>query len=203
MLLVGAALLGGHFTMSALSQAPLSPAKVRYEETVSSYLEPYFAQNWMLFAPDPITDDRGILARAKCSDGSVTDFYDVTHPHIKAAQDSRFFPSRMSRLVTNGLQAISNHDELMNRLRQNSLNEKKPLIPATPFEKSSRDETITFLSRYSMGQMPTPCGDGQPSEIQVRMYIHQLPPWSQRKSPKAEGKVEVEDFAWRKVKELR
>ncbi|MFD1831172.1 DUF5819 family protein [Streptomyces desertarenae] len=112
----------------------------------------------MLFAPDPITDDRGILARAKCSDGTVTDFYDVTYPHIKAAQDSRFFPSRMSRLVTNGLQAINNSDELLNRIRRNSQNDKKPALPLTPFEKNSRTDTISFLARYSTSQMPTACG---------------------------------------------
>ncbi|WP_406467467.1 DUF5819 family protein [Streptomyces sp. NBC_01594] len=57
-----------------------------------SWPNPYFAQNWMLFAPDPLADDRGILARAKCADGRVTEYYDVTSPYIHAAQDSRFFP---------------------------------------------------------------------------------------------------------------
>ncbi len=52
-LVVGGALLGAHMTMAALSQAPLSPAKLVYGDRVAEYLDPYFSQNWQLFAPTP------------------------------------------------------------------------------------------------------------------------------------------------------
>ncbi|MCX5172185.1 MULTISPECIES: DUF5819 family protein [Streptomyces] len=204
-LLTGAALLGVHFTMTALSQAPLSPAKVRYQETVNAYMQPYFAQTWLLFAPDPLTDDRGIVARARCADNTVTKDYDVTTPYIKDVQDSRFFPSRMSRLVTGPVQEINNSDELLNRLRNDSQNDKKPLLPLMPHEKRSQSATVTYLSRYSLTQMPQAC-DGDVQAVQVRMYIHQLPPWSKRNAPEGatdEGKVEVYDFPWRKASALR
>ncbi|MCY0947638.1 DUF5819 family protein [Streptomyces antarcticus] len=51
---------------------PLTPMKIRYYNKVATYLEPCSAQNWMLFAPDPLSENRGILARAQCRDGSVT-----------------------------------------------------------------------------------------------------------------------------------
>lgn len=62
-LLVGGALLGAHMTMAALSQAPLSPVKLVYGNRVAGYLDPYFSQNWQLFAPTPVSDDHGVLAR--------------------------------------------------------------------------------------------------------------------------------------------
>ncbi|WP_326686266.1 MULTISPECIES: DUF5819 family protein [unclassified Streptomyces] len=205
--LIGAALLGIHFTFAALSQAPLSPAKVRYHETVSAYLEPYFAQNWMLFAPDPLTEDRGILTRAKCADGKVTSFYDVTTPYLKEEQGSLLFPSRMSRLVTTGLERFNDSDALVDRVRKKSRNDKKPLLPRLPHEKKTRQESIAFLSRYSLDQtarIPGAC-KGKPHAVQVRMYNHRLPPWSQRNAPKASNgdKVEVEDLPWRKTEFLR
>jgi len=200
-LLVGAALLGAHFLITALSQAPLSPAKLRYHSGVNAYLEPYFTQNWLLFAPAPLADDRGVLARAKCRDDATTQFYDVTAPHIKAVQGSRFFPSRTSRLVTNSLQQIYNTDEVMERFREKAKNDKKPLPPLMPHERDSRADSIRFLSRYSLGQLPHACA-GKPQAIQVRMYVHELPPWSKRGNPKAEGKIEVEDFPWRRADDL-
>ncbi|MGW7073660.1 DUF5819 family protein [Streptomyces sp. NPDC054855] len=201
--MAGAALLAVHFTASALSQAPLSPAKMRYYDTVSAYLEPYFTQNWMLFAPDPLTDDRGILARAACPDGKVTPEYDVTSAYIEKAQSSRFFPSRMSRLVTSNIQQLSPRDEVLDRMRRSERNDKKPVTPLLPHEKKSRGEAVTFLSRYALDQMPAGVCSGKPEKIQIVMYLRKLPPWSQRNNIKAKDKVDAYRFEWRKVGDLR
>ena len=202
-LIAGAVLLTVHFTASALSQAPLSPAKMRYFDTVSAYLDPYFTQNWMLFAPDPLMDDRGILARATCSDGTVSDDHDVTSAYIEKAQSSRFFPSRMSRLATSNIQQLSTRDEVLDRLRKGERNDKKPVTPLLPHEKKSQNEAVTFLSRYALDQMPSAVCSGKPKKIQIRMYLRKLPPWSQRHAPEAKGKVQAYRFDWRDVKELR
>lgn len=201
-LLIGGALLGVHMLMSALSQAPLSPAKLRYYDTVAGYLDPYFTQNWMLFAPDPLMDDRGILARARCADGTTTEFYDVTTPFVEQVRDSRFFPSRMSRVVTASVQQLSNGDELLMRLRKEARNDKKPAMPLLPHEKRSQTEAVTFVSRFALDHMSTACKGG-PEKVQIRMYIHELPPWSKRNDSRAEGKVSVQDFPWRSVRGLR
>jgi hypothetical protein len=67
----------------AVTLAALPPN--RYSENATgftSYLRPYFNQNWRLFAPNPISDDRNILVQGayRASDGSVktTDWIDWT-----------------------------------------------------------------------------------------------------------------------------
>lgn len=197
-LLVGVALLGLHFLATAFSQMPLTPMKFRYYHYAASYLEPYFAQNWMLFAPDPLSDNRGILARAACLDGSTTDFYDVTTQYVEKAQQSRFFPSRMSRLVTGSVQQVNGGDPVLARLRESHKDETKKELPLTPYEKTSREEAVRFLSRYSLTQMPAVCG-GTPAKVQIRVYVQQLPPWSKRHDPEAEDKVDVQDMEWVEV----
>ncbi|MCC3768924.1 DUF5819 family protein [Streptomyces sp. UNOC14_S4] len=201
-LLFGAALLGLHFLASAFSQMPLTPVKLRYYHYAADYLGPYFSQNWMLFAPDPLSDNRGILARVMCSDGSTTGFYDVTTKYVEKAQQSRFFPSRMSRLVTGSVQQINGSDPVLMRLRESEKEKKKPELPLTPYEKTSQKEAVRFLSRYSLSQIPHACGGGAPEKIQIRMYVQQLPPWSKRHDPKAEDKVDVQDMEWLKAAEL-
>ncbi|UUN27845.1 DUF5819 family protein [Streptomyces sp. FIT100] len=201
-LLIGGALLGAHMTAAALSQAPLSPAKLVYGDRVAEYLDPYFSQNWQLFAPTPISDDRGILARAACADGSVSEYYDVTAHGIDKAQNSRFFPSREVRLISAGLQNVTSSEEILRRLREKQTNDKKPVLPPLPYEKVTEAEAVKSLSRYSYDQMPTAC-DGKAVKVQVRMYVHELPPWSKRDDPSAEGRVLVKDFAWARTKDLR
>ncbi|MEU2855999.1 DUF5819 family protein [Streptomyces syringium] len=201
-LVLGGALLGFHMFMTALSQAPLSPAKMKYSDTVSGYLDPYFTQNWMLFAPTPMSENRGILARATCTNGTVSSFYDVSSRGIEKAQSSRFFPSRESRIVSNALQQLTYSDETLRRLREKRTNDKKPDIPQMPFEKVSEEQAVKLLSRYAYDQMPTACG-GRTAKVQVRMYLHHLPPWSKRHSRSAEVEVTAKDFEWISTKELR
>ncbi|MEU1278758.1 DUF5819 family protein [Streptomyces sp. NPDC005805] len=202
-LLVGGALLGVHMTVAALSQAPLSPAKLVYGDAVAEYLDPYFSQNWQLFAPSPMSDDRGIIARATCGDGSVSEYYDVSAEAMAKVQDSRFFPSRDVRVVSAALQNVTSSEELVRRVRQQQTNDKKPVLPPLPYEKVTEEEAVKTLSRYAYDRLPSACDGGPPQKVQVRMYVRQLPPWSKRNDPSAEDKVMVKDFGWVKSEELR
>ncbi|KFG01942.1 hypothetical protein IQ62_04360 [Streptomyces scabiei] len=217
-LLAGAALLGAHFFIAAFSQAPLSPAKIQMYPVISGYLDPYFTQNWSLFAPDPASNDEGIIARVKCADGTVTDYYDVTGPLIKGTQEDRFFPSRLPRLVSTGIRQLNDSDDLLLRLRkkQESKNvedtetsrargkKSKRNIPLTPFEKRQHKNAERALSRFALTQMRDVCPAGAgPTAVQARMYVKQLPPWSQRNNSKAKGKLDLYDLPWRKAVELQ
>ncbi|WP_328838027.1 DUF5819 family protein [Streptomyces europaeiscabiei] len=223
-LLAGAALLGAHFFIAAFSQAPLSPAKIQMYPVISGYLDPYFTQNWSLFAPDPASNDEGIIARVKCADGTVTDYFDVTGPLIKGTQEDRFFPSRLPRLVSTGIRQLNDSDDLLLRLRkkQESKESKdaegaedtensrargekgKRNIPLTPFEKRQHKNAERALSRFALTQMRDVCPAGaDPTAVQARMYVKQLPPWSQRNNSKAKGKLDLYDLPWRKAVELQ
>jgi hypothetical protein len=194
-LLAGAALLGAHFSIAAFSQAPLSPAKIQLHGVISGYLEPYFTQNWSLFAPDPTKDDQGIVVRAKCADGAVTDYYDVTGPLIKETQEDRFFPSRTVRLVSNGLNQLNDSDDLLWRLRQKQ-KEENGEGSETKGGKDKRDIALTQINNV--------CPDGTgPTAVQARMYIKKLPPWSQRKNAKAKSTLDIYDLPWKKAVELQ
>ncbi|MER5890229.1 DUF5819 family protein [Streptomyces sp. NPDC001941] len=189
-------------TTAALSQAPLSPAKLVYGDAVAEYLDPYFSQNWQLFAPTPVSDDRGVLARATCADGSVTEYYDVSARGIEKARSSRFFPSRESRIVSAHLQNLTSTEDILRRLRQQQTNDKKPPLPPLPNERATEEEAVKGLSRYAYDQMPTACG-GRAAKVQVLMYVHELAPWSKRHDPSFEGQVLVKDFAWKNTQDLR
>jgi len=196
-LVSGAALLGAYLATAALTQAPLNPVKLRYYDEINSVTEPYLSQNWMLFAPDPLSDDRGIVARAKCGDGRVTGFYDVTRPYVARVQHDRFFPSRMDRLVSGTITQMATPDPVLARLRNKEVEKKKRPVPLLPDEKTSRNNAEIFLARYSLSQLPKVCDGSAPSAVQVRMYVHELPSWSQRKDSSAKGTTSFEDLKWR------
>ena len=60
---VAVAIVGLHLASVTLAALPPN----RYSDAASShttYLSPYFTQNWRLFAPNPISDDRSVLFQA-------------------------------------------------------------------------------------------------------------------------------------------
>lgn len=71
---VAAACIGTLFQLSAVTLAALPPN--RYSDTARphlSYLDPYFTQNWRLFAPNPVSQDRDLLFQGayRDADGRV------------------------------------------------------------------------------------------------------------------------------------
>ncbi|MFD3515943.1 DUF5819 family protein [Streptomyces sp. NPDC058657] len=202
-LIVGAALLGAYFSVAAFSQMPLNPVKLRYYDRINTVMQPYLSQNWMLFAPDPLSDERGILARVRCNDGHVTDFYNVTRPYVEREQNDRFFPSRTNRLVSGTISQLDNSDPILDRMRKSEEEKKKPVIPLAPYEKTTRERAEKFLSRFSLEQLTDVCSGKPVAAVQVRAYVHTLPPWSKRNDPSAVGKAAVQDLPWKKAGALK
>ncbi|OQD53065.1 hypothetical protein BM536_034245 [Streptomyces phaeoluteigriseus] len=71
-----------HVLLVFLHVAPANPVSKRYSPMINTWVYPYFEQNWRLFAPDPESVNRQILARTAHtrSDGSVrvSPWFDLT-----------------------------------------------------------------------------------------------------------------------------
>lgn len=68
-----AALVVVHLAATFLYNAPANPVSQRYAKQVSWWMEPLFSQNWRLFAPNPISENVEIDARASLDpDGRTT-----------------------------------------------------------------------------------------------------------------------------------
>jgi hypothetical protein len=84
-----------HFALVQLSNMPMSPLKLQLANVLSSYVDPYFTQQWNFFAPQPIDRDTSLLARVRYRDGMSGQL--VTGPWIDVT-DSLIEPLRRNRL---------------------------------------------------------------------------------------------------------
>jgi hypothetical protein len=71
---VAVALVGLHLVSVTLEALPPN----RYSEVLqdqTAYVDPYFTQNWRLFAPNPVAEDRNLLFQGayRAADGSVVE----------------------------------------------------------------------------------------------------------------------------------
>lgn len=208
-----ATLLCLHFVASILHVGPMNPVQIRAQPLTQAWLLPYFEQTWTLFAPDPIAEDRGMLARFRCDDGTVSGWSDVTTTHIEAVQGSRLFPPRNSRLVSNGSTLPTSSDPVAERLRVRAPRREEDVashadqaadeaddgaaVPLTSAEVDVRQMGLEFLARYALGEVPDACTEyGDVVAVQLRMVQHLFPPFSQRHRWEETGEVNETDFAW-------
>ncbi|MFJ4837711.1 DUF5819 family protein [Streptomyces sp. NPDC088746] len=80
--------------MVFLHVAPANPVSKRYSPQVNAWVYPLFEQNWRLFAPDPDSVNRQILARTShtAPDGSVrvSDWFDLAAVDSSAVEHNAF-----------------------------------------------------------------------------------------------------------------
>lgn len=98
-------LLGIHFGVTFLFNAPDNPVKDALGDEVSGYIQPFFQQNWSLFAPNPINSEDELLVRAQVLDPdsgetTTTDWVSATRLEWQLIENNPF-PSRASRLSSN------------------------------------------------------------------------------------------------------
>lgn len=161
--------------------------------SAASILNPHFSQNWQLFAPDPISDERGVVARFRCGH-SDSPWIDITSTAIAETQSSRFFPPRESRIVSNALVERFAQDDVSKRLVSRG---KDDLLPEGD-ASAARAERL--LARYAVLSGSCPFGENgghvSPSAVQLRYVTRALPPWSERGKESARGEPEVFESDW-------
>lgn len=185
---LGLTLVATFGAMAMVLAGPLTPIKFDVGGA-ASMLNPYFSQNWQLFAPDPVSDERGVIARFECN-GDATDWKDITSHATVRTQASRFFPPRESRIVSSAVLQRFAEDDLTERL---SKKHKGDLAPPDPRLRHQAEEVLARYAALTVG-----CGrdDQRPTAVQLRYVTKALPPWSQRGSAPRDAQPSTIDSAW-------
>jgi len=83
------ALLAVHVVCTVLYNAPVNPVSKYYQPAVNAYMEPYFMQKWLLFAPEPATSDLKLWYRVKLNN-KWGHWVDPVAPILAKHQHRRF-----------------------------------------------------------------------------------------------------------------
>ncbi|MFY9820568.1 MAG: DUF5819 family protein [Thermoanaerobaculia bacterium] len=156
--------LAVHFSLVQLGNMPLSPLKLNLAGAIASYVNPYFAQRWNFFAPQPIERDVFLVARARFRDpqtGSdvVTGWINVSDPLIGAVRKNRLSPLflvevGLSNSVLDFENGIAKNKNAT--FQKDGKTYLRPVIPATvdPFNIAVMTRTalatlqITYATRH-------------------------------------------------------
>ncbi|MEU6576120.1 DUF5819 family protein [Streptomyces sp. NPDC046805] len=173
-----------------LSIAPLNPVSQPHVAAVRKHLSPEFEQNWRLFAPNPVSSNLRVQARAKVlmPDGSLT----TTGWMNLTAMDEK-------RILHNPFPSHTNQNEI--RIAWNSF-------------VNSRDEqdrpiglfgnlTQEYVRRIAVQRLAPSLDGGRPLRVQLRSADTPVspPPWSKQRIDSGTvyqvepwGTVDAKDF---------
>lgn len=176
---------------------PPNPVKAVLLPIIYGLQHPLFAQNWHLFAPNPIRTNFVLTVRCRTGD-AVTPWRDVTTPLL--ARHHRNRTSTMGRLL---------------RVQQNAVrlavglspDDWRPLIcRRDPTHPSCRGRDAPARARREMGRIvlrrvasaacDAAVGRGRAEAVQTRILMHNPPPWSQRQLPAAAGSTRYVTLPW-------
>ena len=162
-----------HFAMTFFYVAPRNLVSARADKVISSYMLPYFDQDWKLFAPDPAKTDPHILVRAKVVDvrhqEQLTPWLDITNSELTRVR-GHWFPDRVSRLsakVAAKLSAAADqHEQVVSERQQQPVRLQE--APGERLDEAFAHVLATRAARAQWGE--------QVAEVQIRLVGHIPPP---------------------------
>ena len=137
-----ALVLSFHFAATALWVSPVGPMNDALAPIINPYMQPFFEQSWILFAPNPYQGDRAFLFRARWTDRSTgqlrtSDWVDVTTREWSGVLHNPLHPR--SDLYTDGLYEILNDD-------RDNLIDNQASIAERDYSHSGWDQLLADLS---------------------------------------------------------
>jgi len=194
---VMATISAGYVVSALLYLSPPNPVSLLHLPAIRGVLHPFFAQNWHLFAPNPIRMNLVLTVRCEIG-GRVTPWLDPFTPWLAQHHRNRFSPmGKMLRIPQNAMFAVLGR----------SADEWRPLIcrrtPEAPLcrgedpaSRRQRDLGLFILRRVSSVVCDRVAGAGHVSHVQPRILIHEPPPWSKRMLPADAGSTRYLALPW-------
>jgi hypothetical protein len=182
--------LAVHFALTLAYLTPANPIRLEHQGPILAYMEPFFSQNWSLFAPDPTVDTRYLLvACRRHSDGpdEHAGWINITAPLRRTRADDRLGPVlAIERNQMGPLHSVfAPEDPLMARLAATDPVTYEPVISRY---KAMRDAAAVECDRQH--------GAGATVAVGMRMVIIQSPPFSKRHEPLETGKTDYVELPW-------
>ncbi|MFO7289367.1 hypothetical protein SAMN04488025_13210 [Planifilum fulgidum] len=177
-------LLAMHFLLTILYLAPDNLLKRRFSEPLQRYMDPLFAQNWQLFAPDPISQHRSLVIKAKYRDPATgeireTPWMDITRPRVREIWENRLFNgSRALRFQTSAIAMYRSEDP----------------------DRKARG--LRMLRRLALHFLNEETNLANVDKVKVRIVLNRFPRYPERQRPDQMGTLYFDETDWMTVRDV-
>ncbi|NPC91741.1 DNA-directed RNA polymerase subunit beta [Bacillus sp. WMMC1349] len=191
-----------HFSLTALYVLPFNPIKNKINAPILAYMHPLFAQNWQLFAPNPLSRDTYVNVQVRDKNGEESSWIDISTPLYDANHKNRISPiNTLVRLGTGAYMQTVNEDKLMNKIEL-----KKSMENPHLESQNNKDKELTDYQKdgiqmlYNLGQHYAEIyfKNQNIEELRVRVLRTEPIPFSKRNNQDYERKQTYITYDWEK-----
>jgi hypothetical protein len=188
-----------HFALIQLANMPMSPLKLSVFETVDRYVNPFFAQRWSFFAPQPIEHDSLLVARVRYRDPAtgapvISPWFDITSPLIDSIRKNRLTPLFLVEIgLSNAVLEFENNAALDPRssfVKDGQKYLKSQVSPAV-----DPIDALT-MSRTALASLAITLPGKSFEAIQLGLVHNQYPRFTERHTPKKPEKLPLTLLDW-------
>ncbi|WP_234399729.1 DUF5819 family protein [Paenibacillus popilliae] len=198
-----------HFFIILLHVGPVNPISVKLQPYIMPYINPFFQQNWHLFAPTPMTVNFKIYVRGKYTDTmdqqvKQTEWFDVSSSLIAKNDEMLFSPyNRIIRIGTGYMHRLQlgGKDDLSLKLHQKKVETKGDLTLLEKEDELQKEESTQALYRYASSYVKKVLGDQKPTKVQFMTSVTDVVPYSKRNEGKYKPKENRYIYDWKRVEE--
>lgn len=177
--------------------SPPNPLTLQLRPVILRIENPFFAQNWHLFAPNPIRMNLVLAVRCRVGDRAGP-WRDPFAPSLARHQMTRITPmGKAIRIPGAAVRLVLGW----------SSDEWRPLLcrrdrrsPACrsqdPMSRRQRELGQFLVQRIASLACDNTVGLDQASHVQARILIHEPPPWSRRLMPADAGSTKFIELPW-------
>lgn len=195
-----------HFFITALYILPFNPISYKLDKPVNLHINPFFAQNWQLFAPTPLSDTIFVYVQVKDKQGEESKWIDISTPLYEANHKNRFSPANMLVRLGTGAYIQSVHiDQISYKIEQkmpenidNNIEENQ-VRELTNYQRDGIQKLYNLGLYYAINYF----GEKSIDMIRIRIESEHPIPFSERNNKAYEQKKSYIRQEWISVSDLK
>ncbi len=179
--------LGVHFGFTLLYVLPANPLNVRLRPAIDAYIQPLFAQNWGLFAPNPPYESKMVLVgcRVRSAEGTIEEkpTVNVSQRLQEMNRERRLTPATYLMRTQLGPLPVMfvRRSELERRVEEKELPELEDMRKNyQEYRDQSHAKGLELMTRVASAECRRLYPDQEVVEVRPMALLESVPKYSQR-----------------------
>lgn len=199
----GSCLFLMHFFLTFLHLSPINPVKAAIQPIVQNHHRDLFAQNWSLFAPNPIHNNTALLVKCLPANQEETEWYNINQGIIEEFQQKPLGAfARLSRLHLTAVRYYQGFSDPTNELIRQRICDTDPENVVctredenTKYTKDTGEKMLVRLGSAACNQIVDVRQDSI-MEVKIRVLNAPVRPYSERNNPDWKPSVSGFETEW-------
>ncbi|WP_036618718.1 DUF5819 family protein [Paenibacillus alvei] len=196
-------LLVSHFLLIFLYLSPVNPVKAAMKPYIQQYTQDLFAQNWSLFAPEPLHNNTALLVKCDVGKEKQSEWYNINYGMIQAFHEQPLGPfARLSRMHLTAIRYYQGFSDPTAELTRQKICEKDSDNPLCTREDEASKNYKEIGKKMLARLGSTACSQLSKQEantvknVKLRMLVTPVRPFSDRNNKEWKPEISGLETDW-------